>query len=177
MQVERTDTAVAWAAGLFEGEGCMNAYANGTAVRMQVRLGMTDRDVVERFAAIVGVGNLSVHDPPAHRAKGWKPLYTWCVYEAEKVRVVIALLLPYMGERRRAKAEEVLRLGADIQSHNAKKTHCPAGHELSGDNLIEEPIQRAGRDYVARRCRTCRREQSRERARRRLVITPDRYRI
>ena len=178
MQTKRSATDIAWAAGLFEGEGCWNAYGHeGGTVRMQVRLGMTDRDVVERFAAIVGVGNVSVHDTPAHRAKGWKPLYTWCVYEAEKVREVIALLLPYMGERRRAKAEEVLRLGADIRSHNSKKTHCPAGHELAGDNLIEEPIRRAGREYTARRCRTCRRFQERERKRRDLDITPDRYRI
>lgn len=176
MQAQRNPLDVAWAAGLFEGEGCWNAYVRQSGkVQIQARLGMTDRDVVERFAAIVGMGNIYAAGAPqkAH----WKPTYTWCVYEAEKVRDLIALFMPYLGERRRAKAEEVLRLGADVQSHNAVKTHCPQGHLLEGDNLILEPIKRGENEYKARRCRECRRSQSRERARKRLAIAPDRYRV
>lgn len=164
MQDQRTALDVAWAAGLFEGEGCWNAYVRDSGkIQMQARVGMTDRDVVERFAEIVGCGSVNVGKPGTGSIK---PVYTWCVYEAEKVREVIALFLPFMGERRRAKALSVLDAGADVRSHNAKKTHCPQGHPLEGDNLIEEPIVRAGRQYTARRCRTCRRKQSRERMRR-----------
>lgn len=182
MQDERNPLDVAWAAGLFEGEGCWNVYTRGTRARMQIRLGMADRDVVERFAAIMGCGTVFVHDPAAHRAKGWKPLYTWAVYEAEGAREVIALLLPFMGERRRARALEVLEGGKHVRPHNQKKTHCPNGHALEGDNLILEPYTRANkagevREFVARRCKVCRREKERERARKRLGITPDRYRI
>jgi hypothetical protein len=83
-----TPEQVAWAAGLFEGEGCWNAYRRESGkIQMQARLGMTDRDVVERFAQIVGYGSIHVA----------KPLHTWCVYEAEKVREVIALFLPLHG--------------------------------------------------------------------------------
>ena len=176
MHVERTAIEVAWAAGLFEGEGCWSYYQReyGAKVQPQVRLGMTDRDVVERFAAVIGCGAIGKVKPGTG---GHKPVYEWRVYEAEKVREIIALFMPYMGQRRRAKAEELLRRIADVRSHNAKKTQCPAGHELAGDNLIEEPIKRAGREYTARRCRTCRRAQSRERMRTQLAITPDRYRI
>lgn len=39
------------------------------------------------------------------------------------------------------------------------KTHCPAGHPLSGDNLLMRPSG-------WRRCRACHREQKRESARR-----------
>jgi hypothetical protein len=159
----RTLEQVAWAAGLFEGEGCWNAYVRQSGkVQMQARLGMTDRDVVERFAAIVGCGSISVRTFSGEHAH-WKPAFDWCVYEAEKVREVIELLLPYMGERRRAKALEVLEMGADVRSHNEKKTHCPHGHALAGENLVVEPYRRAGKVFEARRCRTCREQQARAR--------------
>jgi hypothetical protein len=145
----RTLEQVAWAAGLFEGEGCWNAYVReGGTVQMQARLGMTDRDVVERFAAVIGFGAIHQAQPGTG---GWKPLHTWCVYEAEKVREVIALFMPYMGERRRAKAEEVLAAGANVQVANGERTHCPSGHPYEGDNLV---IEMRGTQPV-RRCKTC----------------------
>ncbi len=175
MHKERNPLEVAWAAGLFEGEGCVGIYPRPSGkVQIQIRLGMTDQDVVERFASIMGCGSIRKGQPGTG---GEKPIYEWCVYEAERVREIVELLRPHLGIRRLAKAEEVLRLGADIQSHNAKKTHCPAGHELVGDNLILEPIRRSGdRQYFARRCRECRTIQTRERMRRVKNISPDRFR-
>ncbi len=174
-----TSLEIAWAAGLFEGEGCWNVYTRKSGkLQVQARLTMTDRDVVERFASIIGCGSTRASHTPSARARGDKPLTEWYVYEAERVREVIRLFLPYLGDRRRARAEEVLRLGADIQSHNNKKTHCPNGHELIGDNLILEPFTaKSGVSYFARRCRVCRTAQGRARIRKRLGITPDRYRI
>jgi hypothetical protein len=178
MQEQRNEIDVAWAAGLFEGEGCWNIYVRKSGkLQIQAALGMTDGDVVRRFAAIVGVGNMRRHHTALAQAKGEQPMYQWSVFEAEKVREVIALFLPYLGERRRAKALEVLDRGRDIRSHNSKTTHCPKGHPLAGDNLQLEPFRHPnGKEYVARRCKKCRTEQSRERARKRLGITPDRYR-
>lgn len=189
MQGDRNPLDVAWAAGLFEGEGCWNASHSPPAygrpkgrVLIQARLGMTDRDVVERFAAIMRFGSVRHHHSPAHRAKGHKPMTEWYTAGADRVREMVALFEPYMGERRLAKAREVLAAGAHIGPANGKQTECPAGHSLSGDNLIIETYKRANKDgvereFTARRCRKCRREQSRERARKRLGITPDRYRI
>jgi hypothetical protein len=166
MQQERTPEQVAWAAGLFEGEGCWSYYQRefGAKVQPQVRLGTTDLDVVERFAAIVGCGAIGQVKPGTG---GHKPVYEWRIYEAEKVREVIALFLPHMGERRRAKALEVLERIADVRSHNDKKTHCPQGHPFEGENLIVEPYRRAGKVFEARRCRTCRERQAQERRARR----------
>jgi hypothetical protein len=89
------------------------------------------------------------------------------------VREVIALFLPYMGERRREKALEVLSAGASVMPANGKRTHCPAGHAYDGENLV---IEMRGKQAV-RRCKACDQRRSRERARRRLGITPDRYRV
>lgn len=49
---------------------------------------------------------------------------------------------------------ENLRRSDGAPGINARKTHCPAGHPLTGDNLI---TKRSG----ARNCRTCRNEQQR----------------
>lgn len=44
------------------------------------------------------------------------------------------------------------RRGLSPYAINARKTHCPQGHPLSGENLYVDP--RGGR-----RCRTCRKEE------------------
>lgn len=51
--------------------------------------------------------------------------------------------------------ENVLR-GETLQAANARKTHCPRGHLLSGDNLYLRP------DGKGRDCKTCRRETMRK---------------
>lgn len=50
-----------------------------------------------------------------------------------------------------------LLLGANLIADNFRKTHCPQGHPLSGENLC---ITKAKR----RTCRTCHRERARARA-------------
>lgn len=160
MQRNRTAEQVAWAAGLFEGEGYMTGGrppSRPNRVQVVVGLAMKDRDIVERFAAVAGCGSISER-PPAK--ENWSLIFDWRVSEAEKVRDVVSLLLPFMGERRRAKADEVLRLCAEIRPHNEKKTRCPAGHELAGSNLVLEPFTKNGVAYTARRCKACRRRQA-----------------
>jgi hypothetical protein len=165
---------IAWAAGLFEGEGCWNAWsppsrrANGRRRPMpQMKLGMTDADVVGRFAEIVDCGNLRRPRScgPAH----WKPIIEWSLYRRADIFRLIGLFWPYLGERRKAKAQEILDLGEAVPY--GKRTHCPQGHLYEGDNLETEQIKRhlatgEVKTYTARRCRTCRRKQARERKRR-----------
>jgi hypothetical protein len=57
-------------------------------------------------------------------------------------------------------AENLLR-GVGPSAVNARKTHCPEGHPLSGDNLYVHPTKNM------RRCRECGRRQCRERYARR----------
>ena len=165
---------IAWAAGLFEGEGCINYKHQGKrGSGGQLRLGMNDKDVVERFREIVGCGGLYPHRPGTGSNV---PCWTWYVYAAEKVTAILNAFMPYFGERRRAKALETLEVTAHITAW-ANRTHCPKGHPYEGDNLIVETITRGDKVYEHRRCRECRTLQARERARRRKGITPDRFRI
>jgi hypothetical protein len=45
--------------------------------------------------------------------------------------------------------------GVGVGAKNAKKTHCPKGHPLSGDNLLPGDLKRGGR-----KCRQCHRSET-----------------
>lgn len=178
-----TDAEIAWAAGLFEGEGSWGVYRRPRHDRgtertiIQATLGMTDRDVVERFARIVGMGSVQAPRRNGNRSNR-KLIHTWAVADARSVQRLIEMFRPWLGARRLERAEAVIRASVGIKPHNKDRTHCPKGHPYSGDNLILSVIQRAGRPpATVRRCKTCRVPQWREQQRKRLGITPDRYRV
>lgn len=176
MPDQRNEVDAAWAAGLFEGEGSFSVQTQkkGRKVQISARLAMTDYDVVRKFHAIVQMG--ATHERHGRRPNE-KPCLVWCIGEAEKVRELIALFLPYLGERRRAKALELLEAGQNIRPHYRKATHCPRGHAYSGSNLLFEPYTYKGEVRYARRCKECRTIQARKRARAQKGILPENYRI
>lgn len=99
---------LAWAAGLFEGEGSFYLHTSGKDgknVYCKASLGMTDQDVVERFASIVGFGAIYTN-----QLKSGKTNYKWAVASFEYVQAVVCLLWSQLGERRKAKAIEILRI-------------------------------------------------------------------
>lgn len=173
---DATPEQIAWAAGLFEGEGCFHASTRKTGKRVvAMRLSMTDRDVVDRFASIMPYG--TVRTPRRMSGEGrehHKPIHEWNSQTAVHVVEMVNMLLPYLGARRRAKALDVSAVCQEMQPHFRDRTHCPQGHPYEGDNLWHE-YRKNG--VVARVCRECKRTKSRDRARKRLGITPDRYRV
>ena len=107
-----TDVEIAWAAGLFEGEGCISTtkheLKSGTHLYIKMSLSMTDFDVVEKFARIVGAGNLT---PKRRGQEHWKDQLQWqCGSRTECTRILF-MLAPHFGTRRRERMTEVL-LGA-----------------------------------------------------------------
>jgi hypothetical protein len=168
-----TDTEIAWAAGLFEGEGSFIVHHNrryGGA-----SLATTDRDVLDRFQAIVGFGNIYAAMGKAHgagvAAGTRKQCYQWSGWSAVQVRQLIDLFWPYLGERRRARALEVRAATEGIGSRGRSKhqTHCKRGHEFTEENTIRQPNPLSPKGWT-RNCRECRR--MRVRARRALDQEP-----
>lgn len=182
MHTNRNALDVAWAAGLFEGEGYLGAYSQAPKrgkVSITLGIGSTDRDVIERFRDIMGFGTIKLRPPGTN---GHKPLHVWTIHEAAKVREVIALFTPYFGVRRNAKAREVLEAGASVMPANAVKTHCRRGHELTEANTRTETFKNKTasgewRYGTARRCLICRRRAERERMRRVLGVESANYRV
>ena len=89
---------IAYAGGLFDGEGCISRDG-GT-----LTLSMTDRDSVERFAAAVGVGEVHLDQ----RARSGKQMYRWRVHRFEHRQAVTAMLWPWLNQRRRVRALDML---------------------------------------------------------------------
>lgn len=97
---------VAWAAGIFEGEGCFVLTKYPNRLSPHVAMQMTDEDVVRRFAAVVGVGTISVRKP---RREGYKPAWLWQATSFETFQAVGAMFWPWLGERRRQRWVEIMR--------------------------------------------------------------------
>ena len=101
---------LAWAGGLFEGEGCIGLYRRkGRRLpEPRLRIAMTDEDILQRFAKAIGFGNVlgPYHFPsmPAH----YKPRFVWQVTGFHLTQAVLAMMWPWLGDRRKATAREVL---------------------------------------------------------------------
>ncbi len=143
------DVDIAWAAGLFEGEGsCM---IRGKKRQPVLALSMTDEDVVRRFHTIVERGTVNTYRAyQPNRKRQWH----WQVASKDDVLYVLALFWDYLGERRREVACEVIERAAKLNEHVG---FCDRGHDLS---LPEHVYVHA--KTGKRFCRTCRSAYSRE---------------
>src|SRR6267142_1577633 len=128
---------IAWAAGLFEGEGSIviRPYSrkqvkffrcNGWT-RM-LRVAMTDEDVVKKFRDVVGVGKIH---PVARKKPHYKDQYVWVCSDWPNIKRILNLFLPFLCARRTAKAFEMLSKPAR-KPGGITKTHCKRGHPLRG---------------------------------------------
>ncbi len=111
MDIERL-LNLAWAAGLFEGEGCITH--NGKQDRIltpKLVLCMTDKDSVERFLDIVKSGRILVRkrselsvDKISRKSK---IPYEWRVTGHKECITILRLIWPGLGLRRKARALEL----------------------------------------------------------------------
>ena len=98
-----TETELAWLAGLLEGEGSF--------CETRIHVAMTDRDVIERAAEILG-GQVKEKRQPPGRIEGRaiyvrKPLF-YCIVYGKRAKEAMVKLFSYMGKRRQAQIEEQL---------------------------------------------------------------------
>lgn len=108
MNPSATPEEVAWAAGLFEGEGSIELWQASSKARSYPRacLSSTDEDVVRKWNRIVGGGKvLGPYARPNHPSH--KPMWR-AVRVGKSAEAVLAAFAPYLGERRTARMNEVL---------------------------------------------------------------------
>ncbi len=141
---------LAWASGIFEGEGCIHATKRGGAA---LSVEMADGDVMDRFHRAVGrLGGLNgpYSRGPRGGHHGLKPLWRWQVERFEYAQAVLALLWFGLGERRRMRAQEVF---AAVRTRPAGKRirgqrRCWRGHDLTAEGAVYKTS-------VKWRCRQC----------------------
>lgn len=124
----------AWLAGLLEGEGCFAFY--GTP---RISVSMTDRDVIDRVAHLMGATLISERRDP--RKPTHKTQYVTQVAGTRAHRLMRDLL-PLMGARRAARIREVLDAdgaraatcewcGGPMQRQNRRARFCSQPHQLA----------------------------------------------
>ncbi len=120
-----SDADIAWAAGLFEGEGTFDLGRvskdrhTGDRVYARASLGTTDEDVLLRFQAIVGVGSVN---KARQMMRSGKKMWYWKAATRDDVEHVAELFRPWLGTRRLARMTEVLSTGHKIME--CKCDHC-----------------------------------------------------
>lgn len=108
-----------WAAGLFEGEGCVTlSRTRRDYLSLSISMHPRDRDVLERFALAVGAGSLV----GPHR----NGMLRWAVTgrRAEEL-VADSEFVDNLGERRRARIRECLDA---VHSQPRPMTNRESGH-------------------------------------------------
>lgn len=96
---------VAWLAAIVEGEGTFGRTGRPGG---QVRVVMTDLDIIKRLQTVTGLG--LVHSR-GRRADHHKETWEWAVTRRQNVCVLVERLAPLLLQRRRAGLEFILRAG------------------------------------------------------------------
>lgn len=108
---------IAWAAGLFEGEGSIQLWREGKSDRLYPRLDLasTDEDVVRRFSNAVGTGRVYGPYSRPNRKTFWR-----CLLHGQDARHALDLIGPWLGERRAARMQQVLEQ-SDVPARHRKE--------------------------------------------------------
>ena len=118
-------TELAWAAGIFDGEGCCFVGSNGHPPYLNVAQAGTDfpPELLTRFKTVVGYGK--IYGPykraKAHHKKRWN----WIAKNLAETNKTIELLRPFLG---RVKLAQIANSFARYRRW--KKTHMYEGWEI-----------------------------------------------
>lgn len=143
---------LAWAAGLFDGEGWVGPINKRREIG--IRVGQVDRRVLDRFAAAVGVGTIY---GPYRLKRSVQSIYVYHAGGFHRTQAVMAMLWRWLSPvKRQQYAASVAAVRGNLLRWNQSAGSCKRGHHLSGDNLARHA------STGARVCRECRRLASAE---------------
>lgn len=124
---------IAWVAGLFEGEGCFSILKQRNGVHYpKAVISMTDADIIARFHTIVGFGRVTIKHRRPNTPEHYKLLSEWRAHSFEDAQQLIAMLWPWLGERRKARAKEIL--AAYHATRKAGNPYYRMRHKRRGDS-------------------------------------------
>ena len=98
--------ALAWVAGIYEGEGTVYAYGNSNCWHKRVTLHIVqnEREILDRLVRVLKLGRVS----GPHRNSHGKFHYTFGAYTFEQVQQALVLFWPWLSERRKRQARIAL---------------------------------------------------------------------
>lgn len=100
---------LAWAGGLFEGEGgwSQQVYTTTKGINRyypRANLVSSDLDILEKFQTTVGFGKIS----PKRTNIGTKCMWVWQTSSVEQTVALCAMLWEWLGSRRRSRIREII---------------------------------------------------------------------
>lgn len=90
------EAEIAWAAGIFEGEGTMCVRGNPGGLALVVT--MKDEDVMRRFLQVVRYGKLAYQSSPSMQGNY---RWVWASSTDHESTSIISMFWPFLGDRRR----------------------------------------------------------------------------
>lgn len=174
--VPSRDEELAWAAGLFDGDGstCFERHKTRADYRRaDMAVTQTSRtgtpEVLTRFQRLVGVGHIN---GPYGGNEHWEPVYRWKAHRLVDVQHVARTLWPWLGAVKRAQALDVITVVAAQSAlprgnpaWGNRKTHCVNGHDYETARLIPYRARAVGGGprRASKQCLACVREYARRR--------------
>lgn len=150
---------LAWAAGFFDGEGCVVRYRatqrpaknprkqHREFKRAMICMGQIHPEVLERFRAAVGRGN--VRGPYPAKRKNESAIWQFSTASFESVQAIMCMLWPWLGT---VKRQQFLKAMREVREHQqwveATRHQCVRGHDLREHGRLRK-------DGKARACQAC----------------------
>lgn len=158
-----TTESLAWAVGLYDGEGSTYLLKHGSHIgHFVIEASITQSSdhgipiVLARFAEAVRCGRIY---GPYSQEPPWSLVYRWKAHRRVQIETMLVAIWPWLGPVKRQQAEaamEVIRRQPQLPRGNpawsSYKTHCVHGHEYATARI---------RPYVGRGKNVPRRESSR----------------
>ena len=169
-----SDEELAWAAGLFDGDGSTYFAKHKThtgyvraemAVTQSSPSGMPE--VLMRFRDLVGIGAVS---GPFGGNEVWEPVYRWKAHKFWEIDAIADILWPWLDSVKRHQALTVIRtvagqapLPRGNPAWGNRKTHCINGHEYDTARVRPYRARKAGGSArrSSKQCLACVREYAR----------------
>lgn len=166
---------LAWAAGFFDGEGCVSLTRNRDRrpMGMQFSVGQVDERPLRRLRAALDLGSITIRKTMPRNGKRLPMILS--INRQDDIRAALEMLWPFLSEPKREQAARCywaiaeafgsrLHLPRDVTIRaavssrggnpvNRTKTHCPQGHPYDRANTYWF-AQKTG--TLGRACRVCR---------------------
>lgn len=98
----RSREELAWAAGLFDGEGTVGAYLNprSKALQFKASVAQVDRKVLDRFQIALGMGRVVLRLRKKLRGNE-RPIFEWVVQSFEETQASLVMLWTWLSPVKR----------------------------------------------------------------------------
>lgn len=114
-----------WLVGLLEGEGCFVAPSPSLPNIPRVVMNMTDRDVVARAAALMGIRYISARDVAKYsKGRPWKMCYGITLSGTRAIRLMTRMR-PFLCERRQGAIDKVFASYSPRRADGPRKLAVP----------------------------------------------------